>query len=713
MGLIDLLRRVKLKKKEAPPAPGGAEAPPEDQGLSRIAVLGHTGSGKTVFYAMLYDTLRDHADIQLTAADADTARELDSILRQMKGLREDRDERGEFVVVEAPRRFPPGTKDVLDFRFQATVHGRESFPFQAKEYQGELLDLNNLAQIEDYVRDFFRKADCILFLIEPSSYRSEVKREARLSAFNILLQKTVGWRVKTNIPVALVISKADTLEGFHDPRQVALIPERLRFARLGTFERLRDAVLNESVVAAEPAWRASVAEALDRLRGFIRHLLAHTREFQIFFVSSVGSVEQIINEFGADEVVPPAQLRPIGLEQPFLWYVQQAGKRSTLRRSRGAMKWMGGVAALWLLGLCAFYGPRYYAYNAYVQPGFTSPSSLEAVRGRWAQASLPKWWLSSGEEADVARLLSPGGGTLEEGWASVQPALAGLNPDDDQSAYRLWTVANSVAGCAAGDDACTRNLGLARKTVEVFGKEGAVIQALEYEPAHQALIRFGGAAADEAALRPLGRWLCGHATRSIESESSQMDKAVLVKAVQHGTQFRKSFPSCEAFFGRATKAVWIAQNRLSGLGGVAGGGGAGGGGALAEGGAGPGGAAAAGMDGDIVPAFGPYDLRLKIGEITPSQYHIHVRVGEGQEWSQELRAGGFLVNQSGIDSSTAIHIGVSTFQACQEGATVLNQVILRGAPKAGEINPRALGPGSEISIKAPDGSVVKIAVGKG
>src|SRR5437773_5291378 len=404
MGFLDLLRRVKIKKKEPAPAAAGAEAPQEDQGLSRIAVLGHTGSGKTVFYAMLYDTLRDHPDIQLTAADADTARELDTILRQMKGLREDRDDRGEFVVVNVPRRFPPGTKDVVDFRFQATV-GRESFPFQAKEYQGELLDLNNLSQIEDYVRDFFRKADCILFLIEPSSYRSEVKREARLSAFNILLQKTVGWRVKTNIPVALVISKADTLEGFHDQSQVALIPERLRYARLGTYEKLKAAILNEQAVAAEPAWRASVAESLDRLRGFIRHLLAHTREFQIFFVSSVGSVDKVTNEFGSEETIPPAQLRPIGLEQPFLWYVQQAGKRSTFDRSRGTLKWMSIAAALWLLGLGLFYVPRFMAFNAYVKPALAG-SALDPLRTKWSGAMIAKWWLSRDERGRVAQLLA-------------------------------------------------------------------------------------------------------------------------------------------------------------------------------------------------------------------------------------------------------------------------------------------------------------------
>lgn len=695
MGVIDLLRRVRPKKRETPAA-AGAEPPPEEQGLSRIAVLGHTGSGKTVFYAMLYDTLRDHADMQLTAADADTARELDTILRQMKGLREERDDRGEFVVASAPRRFPPGTKDVVDFRFQATVRGRESFPFQAKEYQGELLDLNNLSQIEDYVRDFFRKADCILFLIEPSSYRSEVKREARLSAFNILLQKTVGWRVKTNIPVALVISKADTLDGFHDPSQVALIPDRLRFARLGTFERLRDVVLNEPGVASEPAWRASVAEALDRLRGFIRHLLAHTREFQIFFVSSVGSVETIINEFGSEETIPPAELRPIGLEQPFLWYVQQAGKRSTLRRSRQALKWMSGVAAVWLLALGGYYLPRVIAYGTFVKPALAGPASLETLRERWAKSTLARWWLRSREEADVSRLLSGGAGLAPGGWASVQPPLQALNPNDDQSAYRLWSVASSAVGCGAGDDDCTRNLGLARKIVEVLGADGKVIQALDYEPTHQALVRFGGVTGDGPALLPLGRWLCGHATRAIEAESSQMDKAALVKAVQHASQLTNSFPACKEFFGRAVRAKWVAQNRL---------GSQGGGGGAETGGAGGGdlaGGVAAGA-GDIVSALLPYGLRLRISEITPPRYHVHVKVGS-DAWSEELGPGKYLVNRAGLSPSTIIRIGVSTFEACQEGATVVGDVTVS---QTGGLNPAALN--SPLAIKAADGTEVRIA----
>ena len=76
-------RLFKSKKKD--PESDDGEAKNKGPEPIRIALLGHTSSGKTVFYAMLYRQLRNDPEIQLSTTSAITEEYLQRVINGLLG----------------------------------------------------------------------------------------------------------------------------------------------------------------------------------------------------------------------------------------------------------------------------------------------------------------------------------------------------------------------------------------------------------------------------------------------------------------------------------------------------------------------------------------------------------------------------------------------------------------------------------------------------
>lgn len=231
-------------------------------GPKRLALFGHRAVGKTTLLAMFYREASSGRvpGVRLAAADASTAEYLASRIARL--------EAGEP---------PPGTLAETELNLRL-YHDLARFDLIVKDYQGEHVSLDSEAPI----REFFADCDAVFLCLDPDAAPVPAERRRRQQEVEALLERY--------------------LEGSEDGtagRPVALLVTK--------YDRVLEA-------GGPPPGRV---EALaEDLYGMTRHALAqHVPRSAIFAVSSFGP--------GSRDGLPPAELHPMGLDQPLTWLAEQ------------------------------------------------------------------------------------------------------------------------------------------------------------------------------------------------------------------------------------------------------------------------------------------------------------------------------------------------------------------------------------------------------
>jgi len=343
MSLLSLLTRkprvpgaakgaLKLAKKAAPSG-GAPEASPEPS-LPGLGIVGHQGAGKTVYLAMLHEVCKEGSDPVFRAYDDATAAEILTVIESLRGTTR------RFLVAparaETPQtpRFPPPTTSVRPFTFEAGGWGQR-LRLAILDYPGANVSIYEEAGRKRQVNEWLEAAEGMLLLIDPATLASEADAQSQISSYRSLLARATGNAGRRRIPVSLVITKADRIEGFRDDTQTVLIPRSLDRARDLSVANLIEEVVSQPEFQGNPKWRDSVRAILNRLRELIPVLRDMDRGFQIFFVSATGGA--IVEEGGGER--PPDVLKPVGVREPLRWAVLRLGDRLRIEgRRRGARR---------------------------------------------------------------------------------------------------------------------------------------------------------------------------------------------------------------------------------------------------------------------------------------------------------------------------------------------------------------------------------------
>ena len=350
--MINLILKIfkkgaKYRKKAKPQEKGGEEARGKIPGLFQVGVCGHTSSGKTVFFTMLYEKGRNEPDFRLATLDDLTAKEIHENIRLLKGLK--RTEVGGGVRdVQGERRFPDPTSGESHFNFEATLNHRTRFRFTTLEYKGENIALEEDLDSKKSLVDYLSECDCLLFFIEPSVIRSELLRQEQLATFINLMERISNGGFGINIPIGLVVTKSDLLEGFEREDQTVVIQPSYEYLKTRGFESFLKGILNQSSIRNRSSWQGQLRDLLRNLKPFFESLMERTLDFQIFFVSSTGL--QLEREEGTKERrTPPEVLRPMGITDPLKWAADRLLLKKKIRWFRKFAKWVFVLSFLWIL----------------------------------------------------------------------------------------------------------------------------------------------------------------------------------------------------------------------------------------------------------------------------------------------------------------------------------------------------------------------------
>lgn len=244
-----------------------------------IALLGHSGVGKTVFLSVLFDELQrvNQSGFGFTPYGSET---IESVSQNLGLIA-----RGKWLP-------PTQLSDIFAFRANAYVGSgffKTRFRLEIADYAGEHTE--NLAPKEEmwlHKSKFFQyvvQSDALMIALDagtlikaPSSYLRELE-DSMIAAFNLMLEgKDVEVDARLKAPVALLFLKADIA---------------------GSAER--------AVVHAK-----ELGERVPRLMSICRR---RCRNFECFAVSSVGKVS--LNG------LPPEQIHPFGVTEPLIWLLSR------------------------------------------------------------------------------------------------------------------------------------------------------------------------------------------------------------------------------------------------------------------------------------------------------------------------------------------------------------------------------------------------------
>lgn len=344
--IIALFRKIKNKLKKKKEAKGKGPQIPEG---NKIAVFGHTNVGKTVFFVMLHEAAMKDPHFRLDTKDDQTASELESNLRLLKGLEASVSE-GVRTEKRVERRFPPPTSETKLLNFVAVLNQRKRFDFTSLDYRGEIASIEEQPELKESLIKFSVNSDCVLFFIEPHVIFSELYCRNQLASFKSLLQLLMNGKSSLSIPVGLVVTKADLLDGFEDESQTVLVSRSHEYAKSKRYDQFVQRVLDQPHIKRNERWRKDLRKVLEHLEDFFETLSGLSLDFQVFFVSATGTrPPQMSDNKGGTVFVPPRQLKPIGVKEPFKWAVNRALFQKKIKSLKRITNWVFWLAFIWCL----------------------------------------------------------------------------------------------------------------------------------------------------------------------------------------------------------------------------------------------------------------------------------------------------------------------------------------------------------------------------
>jgi hypothetical protein len=305
----------KAKRRGAP----GEPAEQIDRSIYRIGIFGHKNVGKTVFLTAVYAFSKDSSDLQLLAM-GETQAYLEENFNLMKGRSGDRVKEEGFES----RRFPDTTSTRKKLSFSTQLGKTMNVPLEALDYSGENLYIDSADGIPQDLIDFFQLCDCVLFLVDPEATNNEVELTRRVTSFTRLIEQISESRKRLDIPIGLVITKADELPGFKSGLQSTLVSSGTGYIKGLRFNDFINEVGKQPFLTDYPEWKNTVREVLSRFQLLFDPLVKNTLDYQVFFVSSTGGLPQETGEeSGSAYKAPPKDFRPLGVNQPIIWALRR------------------------------------------------------------------------------------------------------------------------------------------------------------------------------------------------------------------------------------------------------------------------------------------------------------------------------------------------------------------------------------------------------
>lgn len=327
---------------------GGAKGkkgkPVDDRlpGERRIGIYGPSSVGKSVFFTMLYQACsmssgpggrRAARDFNLSPANQQTGALLKNNLDTLRG--------GEWL---------PGTVEESGLEFKATLQGGKQFPFSTRDYKGETVDLEQEGAAREKLIEYFRNCDGILFMIAPEMIKDSRKCEREIMSFTAMINQVTDESGKgLKIPIGLMVTKADEIEGFENDSQVELVSRKSEYLKAKDFDEFVEGVCGQYHVARNIVFQEQVRNLMYEMTMFFDFLMTLSMEFQVFFVSSVGHVRKVETTPGKIVARPPENPAGIGVEKPFLWVVDTIKRKERIARINAVRRFVFAVSAIILL----------------------------------------------------------------------------------------------------------------------------------------------------------------------------------------------------------------------------------------------------------------------------------------------------------------------------------------------------------------------------
>ncbi|MCB2229532.1 GTPase domain-containing protein [bacterium] len=334
----------KSKGKDA--GSGGGMSWPE--GI-RVGVYGHANSGKTVYFTVLNEECKIAKDLQISVTDNATSGEFLSNFRSIWGLGVTSDV-GTMVDQRGEQRFPDPSASGKILQFNAILDRSKKLSVVSYDYPGNSVSISERTDITEKVTDFMDNADGLLFFFDPKTLQAELQTQAHVASFVAQLERLAPLSSRLPVPIALVITKADLLDGFSGDNQVVLVPPDMEHVLAEDFERFLDEVLSSNRISSNPAWAGSVRNVLVKLREFLKVVVGRTLDFQVFFVSNTGQPPQKIGtDVGRSIYKPPERISPTGVKEPFYWLMNAIVRNRKISFFRKLSKYAAVLSIIWII----------------------------------------------------------------------------------------------------------------------------------------------------------------------------------------------------------------------------------------------------------------------------------------------------------------------------------------------------------------------------
>jgi hypothetical protein len=314
----------------------------------RVGVLGHFNSGKTVYFTVLNEECKFAKNIQIAVTDTATAGEFLTNYRQIWGMGTATGV-GTVVDLKEERKFPDATKGDKVLQFSVILDRKKKIPIVTYDYDGRAIAISGSHDLSEKVLDFITGCDGLLVFYDPKMLGAELESQAHVSAFVNVSERLAPLHRRLPIPIALVVTKADVLNGFSSEAQSILISGEDESILAEDFEVFLERILTSHKIASNSAWAGTVRNVLVRLKEFLKIVVSRTLNFQIFFVSATGQPpEKIGAEVGRGIYAPPPKITPIGVKEPFYWILNAIRQSKKVSIIRAIAKYVTVLSLIWI-----------------------------------------------------------------------------------------------------------------------------------------------------------------------------------------------------------------------------------------------------------------------------------------------------------------------------------------------------------------------------
>ncbi len=332
-----------LKKQSAAqqPAGKGTQEIPFQHDDNVVLVFGHSNAGKTVYFSVLYELLKGNPDYKLSPLDNETAAALIENYNVMRGKQiKIRD--GRQVEIEGERKFPTMTSETRVLKFALDMNIRKGIKFYTVDYKGETLSIAEPGGLRKQFARYFPYARAALFFIDASVLETDVLLREQIAAFQTIINDLRDC-VPKRIPIGIVITKADFLDGFSPSNPVELIPKEGAVHKGKRVDAFIKGLASVNERRLGEVWARSCERVTRTLRNLIDSMTSYNLDFQFFFVSATGGLEKV--QAG---VQPPREITPSGVPDPLVWSFNRIlfNKRKALWGK--AVRWVVALSILWM-----------------------------------------------------------------------------------------------------------------------------------------------------------------------------------------------------------------------------------------------------------------------------------------------------------------------------------------------------------------------------